>query len=240
LLADEGAHELSFLLCCEVAKDVVAFARNFYWDLVRHGCSRRARASRECEDMQVGERQVFHHTVRLFELRLGFAWESDHYVRANGGCGHGGANFLDLLAIVPGTIFAMHAAEHGITTGLHGNMRVLGDARRSGHQLDEGVGPVHGFDRGDAEFFERCVVEDGANQILELRRPCKPIVPRIIGICRTGMSDPHRLCSRRTGMSDPHRQITTPAAEIDSGDYDFAIARVDKLTYLSDHFVGGK
>ena len=84
--------------------------------------------------MQVGERQVFDHAARGFELGVGLAGESDHHVGADRGGGHGGANLFDLLAIVPRTIFAMHAPQHRVAAGLHGHVRMLGDARRRGDQ----------------------------------------------------------------------------------------------------------
>jgi len=46
-------------------------------------------------------------------------------------------------------------------------MRMLGDARRFRDQGDEFVAPIHRFDRGDAQFFERGFVEDGTDQVFE-------------------------------------------------------------------------
>jgi len=79
--------------------------------------------------MQVGERQVSDEAARSFEFGIGFPRESGHDVSANRGGGHGSTNLFDLLAIVPGTIFAMHAPEHSVTAGLQGHVRVLGNTR---------------------------------------------------------------------------------------------------------------
>ena len=75
--------------------------------------------------MQIGERQFLDHAARRFEFGLCLAGKSDHHVGADGRGRHGSANFLDLLAIVPGTIFAMHAPQNGIASGLHGHVACL-------------------------------------------------------------------------------------------------------------------
>ncbi len=107
--------------------------------------------------------------TRLLEFSFGLAGKAGHHIGADRGGGHGGTDLFDLLAIVPGTIFAVHAAKHGIAAGLQRHVRVFGDARRRGHQFDQFVAPVHGFDRTDAEFLQRRFGQDGADQIFKSR-----------------------------------------------------------------------
>ena len=137
--------------------------------LIGHGGGRGAGARGVGEDVEVGEGQVGDEAAGGVEFGVGFAGESDHNVGADSGGGHGGANLLDLLAIVPGTILAMHAAQHGIAAGLQWHVRMLGDPRRRGHQRDEFVGPIHGLDGGDAEFFEPGFRKDSADERFEIR-----------------------------------------------------------------------
>jgi hypothetical protein len=163
VLADEAAHEGEFLFGSEVAQDFIALAGYLYRDLIGHGGGRRAGAGGVGEDVQVGEGQFCDETAGGFEFGGGFAGESGHDVGADGGGGQGGANLFNLFAIVPGTIFAVHAAEYGVTAGLQGDMRVFGNARRGGEERDEFGSPIHGLDGGDAQFFELGLVEDGGD-----------------------------------------------------------------------------
>jgi len=70
-----------------------------------------------------------------FEFGIGLAGEAGHDVGADRGGGMAARNFLNFFAIVPGSIFAMHAAQDGIAAGLQGDMGMLGDARRSGGRV---------------------------------------------------------------------------------------------------------
>ena len=54
--------------------------------------------------------------------------EENLLIGAYGGDRHCGANRFNLLAIVPRTIFAMHAPQHRVAAGLHGHVCMLGDA----------------------------------------------------------------------------------------------------------------
>ena len=63
------------------------------------------------------------------KLGIGLAGEADHDIGPDACGGHGSADLLDFLSIMPGTIFAVHAAQDGIATGLHGHMRMFGDPR---------------------------------------------------------------------------------------------------------------
>jgi len=163
----KGSHKGLFFFGGEIAQDFVALAGDVDGNLIGHGRCRRTGAGGEGEDVQISEGQVFDEAAGGFEFGVGLTGESGHDVGADGGDGHGGVNFFDLLAIVPGTIFAVHAAKHGVTAGLQRDVRVLGDARRGGDEGDEIVGPIHRFDGRDAKLFQSSFGENGANEGLE-------------------------------------------------------------------------
>ena len=129
-LAYERLHEGLLLGGGEIAQDFVALARDVDWNLIRHGGGWSARARGVGEDVQISEGQVFNQAPRGFEFGVGLAGKSHQDVGANSGSGHGGANLFNLLAIMPGTIFAMHAPQNRVTAGLQRHMRMLGDTRR--------------------------------------------------------------------------------------------------------------
>src|SRR5581483_5115009 len=129
LPSNKRSHESQLLLRGKFSQDVVSLARYLHWNLVVHGCSRRAGPRRVCEHVQISERQLLDHATRLLEIRIGLAGESDHYIGADCSAWHSSVDFLDLLPIMPWPVLAMHRAQHAITSGLHGNVRMLGDAR---------------------------------------------------------------------------------------------------------------
>ena len=113
---------------------------------------------------------------------------------------------FDLLAIVPGTIFAVHAAENRVglpdCSGTCACLAMRGDeATRSMSSSDQSIG-LYG---GDAEFFEIGVGEDRADQGFE--------AASVVG-----------------------GEVAAPAAEIDAADHDFAVAGGDKGVYLANNF----
>ena len=107
---------------------------------------------------------------------------------------------------MPGTIFAMHAAQHSITARLQGHVRMLGDAPRGSDQFDQFVGPVHRLDARDAEFFELRFQEYRAEQVLEVRLPAFASI-----------------------------QIASPAAEVDAADHHFAVACGHQRVHFANH-----
>src|ERR1700688_3716585 len=151
----KGSHKGLFFFGGEIAQDFVALAGDVDGNLIGHGRCRRTGAGGEGEDVQISEGQVFDEAAGGFEFGVGLTGESGHDVGADGGDGHGGVNFFDLLAIVPGTIFAVHAAKHGVTAGLQRDVRVLGDARRGGDEGDEIVGQSIGSTEEMRSFSRR-------------------------------------------------------------------------------------
>ncbi len=170
-LSDECLHKGELLFGGKVAQDFIALAGDLHGNLIRHGGGGGTGARGVGEDVQISERQVCDEAAGGFEFGVGFAGESSHDVGSDGGGGHGSANLFDLLAIVPRSIFAVHAAEHGVTARLQGHVCVLGDARGGGHEGNQVVGPIHRLDGGDAELFESGIGEDGADEGLEVRCP---------------------------------------------------------------------
>ncbi len=79
--------------------------------------------------MQIGERQALDQRARLLEVVICFAGEANHDIGANGRVGHGAADALDAIGVMPRAILAVHAAQNAVAAGLHRHMRVLGDAR---------------------------------------------------------------------------------------------------------------
>src|SRR6202049_2133854 len=82
-------------------------------------------------------------------------------------------NLPDLFTVMPRPILAMHAPQHGIASGLHRHVRMLGNPPRSRHQPDQVIAPIHGLDRTDPQFLKRRPVKDGANENFE-----SPVVSR--------------------------------------------------------------
>src|SRR5262249_27415600 len=113
------------------------------------------------------KRESLDEAAAFFEKLAGLAWEADHYVGADGGVGHRFANLADLLHVMPGPVAAMHGAQDAVAAGLQRHMGVLGDARRTGYQRDQVVGPVHGLDRANADFLEVSVREQRQQQLLK-------------------------------------------------------------------------
>ena len=68
---------------------------------------------------------------------------------------------------MPGTILAVHPAQHGVTPRLQRHVRMFGDAGRGGHQPNEFVTPIHGFNRTDAQLLQRSFGEDGVDEIFK-------------------------------------------------------------------------
>src|SRR6185437_16994233 len=118
--ADEAAHEGELALGPEFAKNAIALARDMHRDLVGHARGGGAWARGESKYVQIGEWQIFDQGASLFEFGVGFTREPDHYVRADCRIWHGGANLLDLLAVMPGAVFPVHAAKNWVAAGLHG------------------------------------------------------------------------------------------------------------------------
>jgi len=141
-------------------------------NLIRHASGGSAGACGICEDVQVREGKLFNQATRFFKLGGGFAGESHHDVGSDGGRGHGGAKLFNLFAIMPGTIFSVHAAKYGVAARLQRDVRVLRDARRAGNQGDKVVGPVHRLDRGNAKLLQRCFFENGADEVFETQLGC--------------------------------------------------------------------
>ena len=126
-----------------------------------------AGARREREEMQVAKGKAADKIVRLLKLAVGLAGEACHDVCTKRECGTSSSKqLLDLLSVVPGTIAAVHAAKDGVGAGLE---RKVGVSRESatGKLADNGdeVGvPVHGLDRAEAETWQSCLFEDGADK----------------------------------------------------------------------------
>ena len=78
--------------------------------------------------MQIGEREGFDHAEGFTEFGIGLARKAGHDIGSDSGGGHDSMDLLNFFAIMPGTIFAVHAAQDGIATGLHGHMRMFGNA----------------------------------------------------------------------------------------------------------------
>src|ERR1700679_2442849 len=125
--SDEATHKGELFVGSEIAQNFIAFARNVDWHLIGHHRGRRAGPRRESEDVKISEREFCDEAARGLEFCVRLAGKSNHYIRANSGGGYGLANFFDLLAIVPWSIFAVHAPQHRIAARLQRNVRVPGN-----------------------------------------------------------------------------------------------------------------
>ncbi len=108
---------------------------------------------------------------------------------------------------------------------------MFGDAWRRGHQSDQVVAPVHGFDRADAEFLQRSFAEDGTDQVFETGS----LVVRCWSLAnfQEGRGFSRDRSERNWGVGP---QISSPAAQIDSGNYHLAEAGAYQRLNFEDHF----
>ena len=65
--------------------------------------------------------------------------------------GHERARLEDAVGVVARAVLAVHAAQDAVRAGLQRRMDVRGDARRFGHQAQQVVGEIHGFDRAEPQ-----------------------------------------------------------------------------------------
>src|ERR1700722_11038577 len=118
--ANKRVHEAKLLSLCNLSKNAVALASNVDRDLIRQVGRGSAGARGISEDVQISEGQLFDKTASDIEFGVSFAGESDHDVGTNSCARHRRADLLDLFPIMPGTIFAMHAAKYRAPPGWRG------------------------------------------------------------------------------------------------------------------------
>lgn len=119
------------------------------------------------EDVEVGEWALIDEGERGGVVGFGFAGESGDDVGTNGGVGEAIVDELDAAGVVAGAIPAMHGSEDAIRAGLEGHVKVLGDARIGGEEVDEILRDIERFDGADAEALDGGFVEDAAEEIDE-------------------------------------------------------------------------
>ena len=105
--------------------------------------------------MQISKGQIFDDVARFFELGVCFAGKPNNHISADSPGRHGCTNLLNLFAIVPWAVLAMHPPQHRVAARLHRHVCVLGDARGYSDECDQFIGPIHRLDRRDAQFLER-------------------------------------------------------------------------------------
>ncbi len=140
----------------------------------------------------------------LLELAIGFARKAHHDIGAERELGAGRLEQrCDLFGVVPGTIAAMHAAQHGVGAGLQRKMRVARQPRSAKfpHETDQVRIPVHGL--------------DGAEP-----KPRQSVCSKI---CWTKRGE------RWRGLFALQDKVAPPAAQVDPGEHQFVAAGGDEV-----------
>jgi len=136
-------------------------------DFVRKIGGLGARALRERENMEIGERKALDEGERGGVIVFGFAGETSDDVGADGGVREAFADEFDAAGIVLGAIPAMHGGEDAVGCGLQGHMEVLGDAIGGSKKVDEVLRDVERLDGADAETLDGSFAENAAEEIFK-------------------------------------------------------------------------
>src|SRR6266850_2938113 len=193
--AHKRAPEGEILAGSKLTQHAIALARELHRNLIGHHRCWRARAGGKGKNVQVGEWQPFNKGAAFFEKFISFAREANHNVSPDGGIGHGGSSLVNSFRIVPGAILAMHPAQDPITARLQRGVYVFGNTRRSLHEFDERVAPVHRFHRAEAQFLQPGLLEDSPHQLLEavltrkLTAPSAKVDPAENHLAVTGLDE---------------------------------------------------
>src|SRR5205807_10223991 len=124
--AGERSLEIQLLLRGQLAQNAISLARNPHWHLSWHGRGGRTRTRGIREHVPVRKCQFFYEAAGFFKFTVGLAGKSDHYIGADRRARHSCADLLDLFAVMPWTILAVHSAQHAVAAGLQGEVGVLG------------------------------------------------------------------------------------------------------------------
>ena len=126
-----------------------------------------ARALRERENVEIGEREALDEGDRGGVIIFGFAWETGDDVGAYCGIRKAFMDEFDAAGIVLGAIPAMHGGEDAVGCGLQWHMEVLSDAIGGSKKVDEVLRDVERLNGADAEALDWCFAEDAPEKLFE-------------------------------------------------------------------------
>jgi len=137
------------------------------WLLMRKRCRFGAGAPGKRKNVQVGERKRLDKCEGCCVFRVCLSGKAGDDVGADGGMRKQFADEFDAAGIVLGAIPAVHSRKDAVAAGLKGHMKMVGEPRVRGEELDEVAGNVHRLDGAKAEALDGSSLEDAAEKIIE-------------------------------------------------------------------------